>query len=357
MKLPPFVALAAACLALAGCRVDPNIVLLERELRLQEDEIYRLRARLQQYEETTQVYPDDENDDSQTSSSGPAASKTLLERASPQNIPDAAAAVSQSPQGSFSTSDPGVAPAWDDSSTPARQGDGNSAPSSELLDQDNPEPILPGLEEPNGEVEGQYGDPTAPTASDDSRHVFQLALDRRSTGGYNADGRPGDDGIRVVLYPRDAQGRPMAASAAVAVAVIDPTLDARVARWDFSPAQTATSLQRSGQGIELEMNWPAAPPVNRDLHLFVRYITSDGRKLEVDSPIRVTLPGSREAGWVRAAPPAQSGRSPQSLQASVPPQTHGPNPRPLRTAAKPPGQYPAAVKPKSPRPAWSPDRL
>ena len=34
-------------LAAVGCRTDPNIMLLERELRLQEDEIFRLRGCLE----------------------------------------------------------------------------------------------------------------------------------------------------------------------------------------------------------------------------------------------------------------------------------------------------------------------
>ena len=39
--------LGGALLAVAGCRTDPAIPLLERQLRQQEDEIYRLRAQLE----------------------------------------------------------------------------------------------------------------------------------------------------------------------------------------------------------------------------------------------------------------------------------------------------------------------
>ena len=40
-----------ALLATAGCRSDPAIPILERQLRLQEDEIYRLRATLDQMQD------------------------------------------------------------------------------------------------------------------------------------------------------------------------------------------------------------------------------------------------------------------------------------------------------------------
>ena len=44
MKSWHFAVVALALLATAGCRSDPAIAVLERELRLKEDEIYRLRA-------------------------------------------------------------------------------------------------------------------------------------------------------------------------------------------------------------------------------------------------------------------------------------------------------------------------
>jgi len=44
------IAIAAAFVLLAGCRMDPNQLLVERELRLQEDEIYRLRNTVRDYQ-------------------------------------------------------------------------------------------------------------------------------------------------------------------------------------------------------------------------------------------------------------------------------------------------------------------
>jgi hypothetical protein len=45
------------CLALAGCRTDPEIARLERDNRLKEDEIYRLRWRIEDLQEAMQSCP------------------------------------------------------------------------------------------------------------------------------------------------------------------------------------------------------------------------------------------------------------------------------------------------------------
>ena len=99
----------------------------------------------------------------------------------------------------------------------------------------------------------------------------------------------------VVIEPRDADGKLLEAPGEVSVAVIDPALEGpagRIARWDFSADEIARKFRNTiaGRAIELEMPWPGEPPRNDRLHLFVRYITSDGRKLHADRPIRVNPP-------------------------------------------------------------------
>ena len=51
MKPSLFVLAGLALLTTAGCRCDPAVPILERQLRLQEDEIYRLRATLDQMQD------------------------------------------------------------------------------------------------------------------------------------------------------------------------------------------------------------------------------------------------------------------------------------------------------------------
>jgi hypothetical protein len=85
--------------------------------------------------------------------------------------------------------------------------------------------------------------------------------------------------------------------------VYDPALPeedghaALVARWDFTAAETAALFRRAGleRAIHLAGGWPAEEPKHNQLHLFVRYVTADGRKLQADRPIEVALRGDRTA--------------------------------------------------------------
>ena len=124
-------------------------------------------------------------------------------------------------------------------------------------------------------------------------------------------------------------------------------------------------FRRPDGGIEMAMFWPDDLPVNRDLHLFVRYTTGDGRKLEVDGPVRVALPGDRVAGWIptdpprpelRTNPPAESIQPQQSVQVQLPSSRQLSSSASPRIAARPSRPSSVAAEPIASRPAWSPDR-
>ncbi len=55
MKPWQFVIVVLALVATSGCRSDPAIPILERELRLKDDEIYRLRANLEDLQDTRRL--------------------------------------------------------------------------------------------------------------------------------------------------------------------------------------------------------------------------------------------------------------------------------------------------------------
>ena len=81
------------------------------------------------------------------------------------------------------------------------------------------------------------------------------------------------------------------------------------------------------------MAWPDGPPKHHKLHVFVRYVTADGRKLQTDRPIDVASPGE---------PPTRGAT------------TSAPTDRPADRddiAQSPPDD---AARPH--RPVWSPER-
>ncbi len=340
MKVWPCALSGLACLALAGCRSDPNTALLERELRLQEDKIYALQDRVEDCQaellsarrENTALRQQLDTDQDE--------SERPVDLRQPAGV-----------GGPIAT--PLVPPVID---LPMQ-----SLPKGEVPEslQRPAQPIAP-RSEPAEAAEAAEAEPDAsdggddaasPAVMSDSRQVTHLALRTRLCGGYDSDGRPGDEGITVVFEPHDERGRYVEAPADVSIVVVDPAIlgeAGRVARWSFTTAETARAFADPGmaRGIALEMAWPNDPPAHGKLHLFVRYMTADGRKVQADGPIHVVLEEQRTAGWV----PTEPARSTfQARRPARPRQT----PPPARTAKQP---SPSPATPEIQRPLWSPDR-
>lgn len=191
------------------------------------------------------------------------------------------------------------------------------------------------------------GEPISP--SGDSRRVHSIALNPALTGGL------GDAGVLAIVEPRDAEGRPVDAPAEVSVVVLDPAVTdaegraATVARWEYTVAETAEAfrLADSAPAMHLMMGWHETRPQHDKLHLFVRYVTEDGRKLQADMPIDISTPRERSSRWTPAELDRTEERVPL-LEArrveSRPPPHAEPRPRPPAREAK--------MK----RPVWSPER-
>ena len=100
-----------------------------------------------------------------------------------------------------------------------------------------------------------------------------------------------------------------------------------VGRWDFTaagarwlPAAPARTAQ-----VHLTMAWPKGPPKHHKLHVFVRYIAADGRKLQADGPIDIgrAKPPTRWASTAASTTPLAGGRttrSPSSADGAARPQ-------------------------------------
>ena len=159
------------------------------------------------------------------------------------------------------------------------------------------------------------------TVGDWSSRAQQIQILPALTGPYNADGQPGDEGITVGLQPVDEQGGLVPAAAPISLVVIDPAIadeSARVARWDLSAEQIAGFTQNlpQGQPLRLVLVWPSGPPRHNRLHLFVRYITADGRKLQADMPLQVDVEGRQIALLSGGGPAGQATAQPGQSAAS-----------------------------------------
>lgn len=191
----------------------------------------------------------------------------------------------------------------------------------------------------------------AATMPSDER-ITSISFGKR-TGGLDLDGRPGDEGILVVLEPRSAQGKVIAGTGDLSVVLLDPAMSgegARYARWEFSGSDLAALFRpasaESPAGTYLELTWPDAPPQHARLKLFVRLRTPDGRQLQIDRDVSVVL----SAGATTIAPPAPYTPTlapPRVMPVGAPtPDEHNPTAAPLNWG-KPSGVQPAVLAPEA----------
>lgn len=134
-------------------------------------------------------------------------------------------------------------------------------------------------------------------------HVTHIVLNPYLTAGHDFDRKPGDDGISLVIEPRNADDRFVPAAGEVSVVILDPALEgeaARVARWDFDIDEVSRRLKTASsreRGINLKLPWPGDPPQHSKLHIFVRFLSDEGQQLETDTELFVTLPGQFSNRW------------------------------------------------------------
>ena len=365
MKPWLWMTLCLGCLAVAGCRTNQARTMLERESRQWEEQYYIAQDRLEECQCMLDAALGSDRELEKPAgrfgpSGSPTAGKTPADMAPPSIQGLSEDRFQKSPPASFKSEPPS---GLEEVEPPA-----NSLPDQPDADSIAP-PYNPGpaIKLPGGNSD-QKSMPEAPrfqppgpkspapksplSLSGDSREVAHVELIGMSSDGFNADGRPGDEGIQFVLQPRDGDGRPIAATGPVSVVVVDPLpagKSVRVARWDLSARQTAGYLDRSPQGFHFRLPWPSTEPKHSRLRLFTRYTTSDGRVIEAAKAIEVNLPGQQAPARAIARPPRQTNQ--QIAQQAAPPD------RPRVAAAQPRQSKPSSQRPTSrQRPVWSPER-
>lgn len=277
-RMALFTCVGLLVVAAAGCRSCGDTELLERELRIQEDEIYRLKALL---------------------NNAPSVSSSSNVVMPPAGLDKPAASELRPPE--VELPDVELPPGLD---KPAPQNRSQKPPLDRTMREEAPR---------------FQQQPTRRARKSSDPRVRYVTLDRARTGGQ-ANG-----GLRVVLEPRNANGDVVATPGQVSVVILDPAYSgpqARVARWDFGTADIHTLMSVSrGQGVELDLDWPDGEPRHNKLNLYVRYRTPDGQELRAESMI--SADGSRTA-WDTAPSP-----SPRRAQP-----TRRPTPTPAPRAAR-----------------------
>jgi hypothetical protein len=313
-------ALALACLIAAGCKTKPyvnaHIESVNAEYRQLEDYVYALEeqnARLQQELDAARQLA---ATGSVRGTTTPPSSGSLFRRGparpTPSSPPDSAAPGIEPPVIEL----PGVAP----EGAPLRPRSTFRQSDDTGIELSAPADTPPSIELPlrSHEALPPAGDNALPAplerlpAKPTDTKITHLFLNPAFTGGCDLDGQPGDDGLKVVLEPRNSSDEYVPEAGSLSLVVLDPEREgdaARVARWDFDLDAARQVLAQSGtsKGLALELPWPASSPSASRLHLYVRYESADGHRIQTDRDIYITPPGQAISRWTPRA--AESDRS------------------------------------------------
>ncbi len=132
--------------------------------------------------------------------------------------------------------------------------------------------------------------------------VAEIGLHPSLCRGQNMDEQDGDDGLYLVLQPRNQSGETVDQPAAVTIVAIDPKLeeaDARIGRWTFSLEEVEAALEPIGaaRGYHLSLPWQGRAPEGDSVQVFVRYEMPDGRRLINERLVYVHQPDAASHVW------------------------------------------------------------
>ncbi|MCC7085275.1 MAG: hypothetical protein IT427_09740 [Pirellulales bacterium] len=347
-------------LAFAGCRSSSRInqQLLERELRLQEDCIWKLKWQIEDQQRAlddaraqAETYRKEADAVRGKAASGPdlAPPSSILAPAEgggrdteAPRLPPAPSVAEPLIERGTEIAPPTISP------PPGTRGSHRGNPLRPRSEKHEPKLVQAGATSSASRAKRLVDSPDPPERLNPDLTIDRIVLNEKLSGGLNLDGKMGDELLGVAIEQRDAQDARMIAPGDVSIVVVDPALDgqaAKIARWDFDADEVAKHVRRNrdGAALQFELPWPRQPEHN-DLRLFVRFTTYDGRKLEANLPIEVQ-PADR-GGWkqsqVSLAAHEQEPATPSDAETDVP---QNPEDRPMSESP------PARRQPK-----WSPDR-
>ncbi len=138
--------------------------------------------------------------------------------------------------------------------------------------------------------------------------IVELAFHPSLCRAANFDDQSDDDGLYLVLQPKNVEGQMVPIFAALEIAVHDPARmgkdgesdSSRVGRWSYSANEVKSKFQPIGasQGIHLTLPWNGPDPQADRVIVYVRYTVPDGRQVINEKTIFVSGKGNMKTVWV-----------------------------------------------------------
>ena len=307
----PWVApcLALATLFVAGCKTDIGQQLLERELRMQEDQIYLLQDELQSKCARLDRVAH-ENTSLKKQLGIVDADASLPKRvdvppgvAAPARTPTAAPpAIAIPGLGAPAIAPPltipepsGVPPVGAGGDGP-RFAPGGGSPAPATPPAIIAPPTLDGVP-PLPNERGAAAPAIKRLSHEESLsaegRIDHLVINPARTECFDGNGDGASDGLAVVFEPRDADERLVTAAGDVVIAAFDPAIPAgetdggRIATWEISSAEAIAHFRRTSRarGLHFTLPWQGRPPAGDHVRLVVRLTTFEGESFTADATV------------------------------------------------------------------------
>ena len=283
---------------MCGCKSDVHHQLLERELRLQEDQIYCLQDKLQ-----TQCYEldtlTDENAslrrqlgiiDSSSSKTNKMSSPTP---AQPLLVPPQVD-VPNFDGSDGSSNDNGPTFGAGPSSTSGGPESSGSLPNPKG---DMVPPTLEGVPPlPQDSAKRGAARPIRQLSFAESighqSDLTHLVINHEKTVCYDADGDGVPEGVTLVVEPRDADERLVTTAGDIYVAAYEPTAPAQqaglgrqFAEWTIPAAKAHQHFRRTSRarGLHFVLPWPTTAPTTTPIRISVQLTQFDGSTIETEA--------------------------------------------------------------------------
>ncbi|MFN9413412.1 MAG: hypothetical protein ACK57V_13675 [Pirellula sp.] len=138
-----------------------------------------------------------------------------------------------------------------------------------------------------------------PAATD--HRIVEIAFHPTMCRGHNFDESPGDDGLYLVVIPRNKQGEPINQSGDLTI-VVEETIEGkatRIAAWEIGSKELSEYLEPIGtsQGYHLSLPWQKSGPVSTAVQVFVKFEAEDGRTMVNRREVSLRRPGARQSAW------------------------------------------------------------
>jgi hypothetical protein len=312
---------AAALLSCLGCKSDLSQQLLERELRMQEDQIYQLQDELQD-KSTRLDRVAGENSSlkrqlgfNENDAPAPRRGPSLLGGPStpspairpgpsqPLLVPPAIDIPGTRPPAGVPAAPPAAGPSAPEVIAP---------PKLEGIPALPAEPKFPGAATPGASsvmpasaTIAAGGDPADATSDPptgrrisheeslaDAGRITHLVVNPSRTACFDGDGDGGSDGLAIVIEPRDGDERLVTAAGDVSISVFEPgapTGAGPAARWDIAAPEAIGHFRRTSRnrGLHFVLRWPGPPPRGDHVRVQVTLTTFEAATFQTDCTVSV----------------------------------------------------------------------